>query len=242
MISAAISFGQRSPENMPKSRQTAEKMSRKVSETYKLNYLLLLPTDYKEKKKERWPLMLFLHGIGERGSDVNKVKVHGPPKVAEKMTNFPFILVSPQCPSGEWWHTESLMALLDEVTKKYRVDTNRVYLTGLSMGGFGSWSLALAYPERFAAVAPICGGGSPFRILAYEGNKQAAIKSLPFRVFHGDKDPAVNVSESERMVAFLKKYGCQDVELTIYPGVGQDSWTQTYKDPKLYDWFLSHRR
>jgi len=242
IISAATSFGQRGQEDMAKSRQTAEKMSRKVSETYKLNYLLLLPQDYKEKKKERWPLMLFLHGIGERGSDVNKVKVHGPPKVGEKMTNFPFILVSPQCPDGEWWNNQSLVALLDDVTKKYRVDTNRVYLTGLSMGGFGAWSLALAYPERFAAVAPICGGGNPFVVMAYDAKRKAAIKSLPFRVFHGDKDPAVNVSESERMVAFLKKYGCQDVELTVYPGVGHDSWTQTYKEPKLYDWFLSHRR
>jgi predicted peptidase len=242
MISAAMAFGQRGPENMGKSRQTAEKMSRKVTQTYKLNYLLLLPKDYKEKKKEHWPLMLFLHGIGERGNDVNKVKIHGPPKVAERMTNFPFILISPQCPDGEWWNNQSLMALLDEVTKKYRVDTNRVYLTGLSMGGFGSWSLALAYPERFAAVAPICGGGNPFVVMAYDPKKKAAIKSLPFRVFHGDKDPAVNVSESERMVSFLKKYGCEDVQLTIYPGVGHDSWTQTYNDPKLYDWFLSHRR
>lgn len=242
VISAAASFGQRGQEDMGKSRQTAEKMSRKVSRTCKLNYLLLLPEGYKEKKKEQWPLMLFLHGMGERGSDLNKVKVHGPPKVAEKMDHFPFILVSPQCPGGEWWDRQTLVALLDEVTRKYRVDTNRVYLTGLSMGGFASWDLALTYPERFAAVVPICGGGTPTPIVAFEGKKKEAMKSLPIRVFHGDKDPAVDVSESQRMVAFLKKYGCKDIELTVYPGVGHDSWTQTYSDPKLYDWFLSHKR
>src|SRR5216110_3428987 len=133
IIIAATSFGQRGQEDMAKSRQTAEKMSRKVSETYKLNCLLLLPQDYKEKKKERWPLMLFLHGIGERGSDVNKVKVHGPPKVVEKRKDFPFIVVSPQCPADSWWRPFELLSLLDEIQKDYRVDPDRVYLTGLSM-------------------------------------------------------------------------------------------------------------
>jgi predicted peptidase len=238
-VSAGLLFGQ---ESMPKSRQTPEKLSRKVTRTHKLNYLLLLPEGYKDNKKERWPLMLFLHGMGERGSDLAKVKVHGPPKVAEKMTNFPFILISPQCPDGSWWDNESLLALLDEVQEKYRVDTNRVYLTGLSMGGFGTWNLALTYPERFAAVVPICGGGSPVPIYGFDAKRKETLKSLPFWAFHGDKDPAVPLSESERMVNALKKYGVKDVNLTVYPGVGHDSWTQTYSDPKLYEWFLSHRK
>lgn len=239
LVSAGLTFAQ---ETMPKSRQTAEKLSRKVTRTHKINYLLLLPEDYKAQKKERFPLMLFLHGIGERGTNVNVVKVHGPPKVAEKMSNFPFILVSPQCPPGGWWDNETLIALLDEVTDEYRVDTNRVYLTGLSMGGFGAWSLALAHPERFAAVAPICGGGNPIPIMGFDGKRKETLKSLPIWTFHGDKDQAVPLSESERMVNFLKKYGCKDVKLTVYPGVGHDSWTQTYADPKLYEWFLSHRK
>jgi predicted peptidase len=238
-MSAGMLFGE---ETMPKSRQTSEKLVRKVTKTQKLNYLLLLPEDYKTKKKERWPLMLFLHGMGERGSDLAKVRVHGPPKVAEKMTNFPFILVSPQCPDGAWWDNESLTALLDEVQEKYRVDTNRVYLTGLSMGGFGTWNLALTYPERFAAVVPICGGGNPIPIYGFDAKRKETLKSLPFWVFHGDKDPAVPLLESERMVNALKKYGVKEVNFTVYPGVGHDSWTQTYADPKLYEWLLSHRK
>jgi predicted peptidase len=121
------------------------------------------------------------------------------------------------------------------------VDTRRVYLTGLSMGGFGAFSLALRSPERFAAVAPVCGGGNPFPPHGFDKKRKAALQSLPFWVFHGDKDTAVALAESERMVAALKKQGC-DVTFTVYPGVGHDSWTQTYNNPELYEWFLQHTR
>jgi len=226
---------------MPKTKQTARTLNKKVSRRVKLDYLLFLPDGYQAKSKQRSPLIFFLHGIGERGSDPWKVKVHGPPKVAEKMTNFPFIVVSPQCPEGEWWSSEALMALLDDVIDRYKVDTNRIYLTGLSMGGFGAWTLALEHPERFAAAAPICGGGNPLYMNSYDAARRAALKSLPFRVFHGDKDTAVPLAESERMVQALKKFGC-DIKLTVYPGVGHDSWTQTYANPELYEWFLGHER
>src|SRR5205823_3194595 len=118
--------------SMPPSKQTAHVLKTTTSEKVKLNYLLFLPESYAAKSSQRWPLILFLHGMGERGSDPSKVKVHGPPKVAEKMTNFPFIVVSPQCPNGEWWSNEPLIALLDKTIAHYKVDTNRVYLTGLS--------------------------------------------------------------------------------------------------------------
>lgn len=226
---------------MPKTRQTARSLKTTLSQPVQVNYLLFLPEGYEAKSAKTWPLILFLHGIGERGNDPWKVKVHGPPKVAEKMSNFPFIVVSPQCPNGEWWSNDKLLALLDKVIAKYSVDTNRVYLTGLSMGGFGAWNLALEFPERFAAVAPLCGGGNPYFPHAYNARRKAALHSLPFWAFHGDKDPAVAVEESERMVDALRKLGC-DVKFTVYPGVGHDCWTQTYNNPQLYEWFLDHER
>ncbi|MBN1818803.1 MAG: prolyl oligopeptidase family serine peptidase, partial [Sedimentisphaerales bacterium] len=138
-------------------KQQAMKLNRPV--TLKIDYLLHLPAEY--DKKAQWPLMIFLHGAGERGSDLNKVKVHGPPKLIEQGKELPFIVVSPQCPTGQWWtnKVETIMALIDEIVEKYNVDQSRIYLTGLSMGGFGTWAIASAYPERFAAIVPICGGG-----------------------------------------------------------------------------------
>ena len=238
ILSAVLAYSQ---ETMPKAKQTAQKLDKEVTKRVQANYLLFLPNGFTPKSEKPWPLIFFLHGIGERGSDPWRVKVHGPPKVAEKMTNFPFVVVSPQCPDGEWWSSETLIALLDDVIDRYGIDTNRIYLTGLSMGGFGTWSLALQYPERFAAVAAICGGGNPLFPKSYDGARMAAFKKLPFWVFHGDKDTTVPLSESERMVTALKQFGC-DAKLTVYPGVGHDSWTQTYANPELYEWFLRHER
>ena len=124
-----------------------------------MKYLLYLPNDYDQK--EAWPLMVFLHGIGESGDNLELVKKHGPPKLIAAGKQFPFIVVSPQCPKNSWWEPLELKTLLDEIVEKYKVDTNRIYLTGLSMGGFGTWSLAAMQPDRFAAIVPICGGGEP---------------------------------------------------------------------------------
>jgi predicted peptidase len=221
--------------------QTAEVLNRRTVKSVHMKYLLFLPNGYDPKSSRRWPMILFLHGIGERGQDPWKVKAHGPPKVAEQMANFPFIVVSPQCPAGEWWSNETLMTLLDEVIHHRSVDLDRIYLTGLSMGGFGAWSLALAFPDRFAAVAPICGGGIWHTIMALDSRRAAALKLLPFWVFHGDKDAAIGIEESERMVNALRKFGC-DIKFTVYPDVGHDSWTETYNNPELYQWFLKHSR
>ena len=203
----------------------------KKSVPVELDYLLYLPEGYDEK--ETWPLMLFLHGAGERGDDLEKVMVHGPPKLA-KHKKFPFIVVSPQCPDDKWWEPVSLTALLDEVCEKYKVDEDRVYVTGLSMGGFGTWSLVVYSADRFAAVAPICGGGIPF-VTARRAGK------LPIWAFHGSADNVVPAKYSEEIVAALKKSG-NDARLTIYDGVGHDSWTRTYDNPELYEWLLSHKR
>jgi predicted peptidase len=213
-----------------------------LSRTVSSKYLLFLPKDYEAKSEQRWPLLLFLHGAGERGTNLWKVAVHGPPKLVKDKPDFPFIVVSPQCPNGEQWSNDTLLALLDEVILKYAPDTNRIYLTGLSMGGYGTWSLGTQYPERFAAIAPICGDGEPVRVMLAGGKKVASLKSLGVWAFHGAKDPVVPLSESERMVETLKKAGCKDVQLTVYPEAQHDSWTESYNNPQLYEWFLKHRR
>ena len=230
--------GQTSGDDM----QKAHTFKKKISQTLRLEYLLFLPKDYAARRGERWPLMLFLHGAGERGTNLQKVAVHGPPKIVRSRPDFPFIVVSPQCPEGEIWSNDALLALLAEVIATHRVDTNRVYLTGLSMGGYGTWSLGLQHPERFAAIAPICGGGEPIRVALSSKQRVAALKSLGVWAFHGAKDPVVKLEESERMVTALKQAGVSDLELTVYPEAQHDSWTETYQNEKLYDWLLKHER
>ena len=194
-----------------------------------LDYLLYLPADY--EKQPSWPLILFLHGAGERGSDLEMLKKQALPKSIASGKQYPFIIVSPQCPKDKFWEPFELIALLDAVSAKYHVDQDRVYLTGLSMGGFGSWRLAAYAPERFAAMAPICGGGEI--VLARR------LKSLPIWAFHGAKDPVVPVDMSERMVDAVNAKGGQ-AKLTIYPEAMHDSWTESYANPELYEWFLSN--
>ncbi|MFB0552840.1 MAG: prolyl oligopeptidase family serine peptidase [Phycisphaerae bacterium] len=220
--------------SVPPGSQHSQTFEKEITKTLSCNYLLFLPEDY-GKKRQRWPLIMFLHGAGERGSDLNKVKVHGPPKIVENRKDFSFIVVSPQCPEDDWWtgKVEVLINLLDDIVARYDVDTERIYLTGLSMGGFGTWSLASEYPERFAAIAPICGGGN--RIMALR------LEDMPVWVFHGAKDQAVPLEESEEMVKALRSRG-GNVKFTIYPDAGHDSWTETYNNKKLYDWFLEHRK
>jgi len=206
-----------------------------ITKTVRLNYLLFLPKGYNTNPEQKWPLILFLHGKGERGDDLELVKKHGIPKIVEQRKNFPFVVVSPQCPEFSWWTVEldALNALLDEIVARYEVDTDRLYLTGLSMGGSGTWRLAIAYPERFAAIAPICGRGDP--------ESAYVLKDIPVWAFHGAKDAVVLPEESEMMVNALKDCG-GDARLTVYPEAGHDSWTQTYDNPELYEWFLKHTR
>jgi predicted peptidase len=211
---------------------TAQKAERlDVQIRVQMDYLLYLPKDY--DKQEKWPLMVFLHGSGERGSDLQKVKAHGPPKLVAAGKDFPFIIVSPQCPEKTSWEPYQLIALLDDLERKYKVDTDRIYITGLSMGGFGTWRLAAAIPNRLAAIVPVCGGGDTFAA--------RRIAKLPTWAFHGAKDNAVPVELSQTMVDAINKQG-GDAKLTIYPEAGHDSWTETYNDPKLYEWLLAQKR
>ena len=215
--------------------QHPEMYKAKITKTIECGYLLYLPPEYGKEDKE-WPMILFLHGVGERGNDLEKVKMHGPPKLVSQGKDFPFVIVSPQCPDGEWWNSEVLVNLVDYVVENYSIDPDRVYLTGLSMGGFGTWGLSSEYPDRFAAVAPICGGGIPKAAKYIKG-----VKELPYWVFHGAKDSVVPISESETMVKYYKEEGV-DIRFTIYPDATHDSWTETYNNPELYEWFLKHKR
>ena len=183
------------------------------------------------------PLILFLHGSGERGNDLEKLKAHGLPNVLETQNPFPepSLIVAPQCAADSWWTLEltALEALLNEIQTQHAVDPARIYLTGLSMGGHGVWHLALKTPERFAALVPVCGGGIP--ALA------AKLKNLPTWAFHGAEDDVVPLSASTEMVETLKKAG-GDVKLTVYPDVGHNSWAKAYSEPELYRWMFAQRR
>ncbi|MGA2064118.1 MAG: prolyl oligopeptidase family serine peptidase [Thermoguttaceae bacterium] len=212
--------------------QQEKSFEKEVVVKVKIKYLLYLPIAY-ESDKKLWPLILFLHGAGESGDDLAKVKTHGPPKLIEsKKRDFPCIVVSPQS-SGRGWNVDTLTALLDDLAANYRVDKDRVYLTGLSMGGYGTWSLAAAHPQRFAAIVPICGGGNPA--------DAARLKNLPIWVFHGAKDATVPPERSESMVKALKAAG-GNVKFTVYPDAGHDCWTAAYNDPELYRWLFAQKR
>jgi predicted peptidase len=221
--------------------QTRHTFEKKITRSAQLDYLLFLPQGY-SKRGEPAPLMLFLHGAGERGTNVQKVAAHGPPKIVATKKDFPFVLVSPQCPPDRTWRDDELLALLDEVIARHNVDTNRVYVTGLSMGGYGSWSLGTKYPERFAAIAPICGGGEQIPVLLASAQKRAALRGMGVWAFHGAKDRLVPVEESQRMTNALMRAGCTDVKLTIYHDAEHDSWTPAYNEPEIWNWFLAHRR
>jgi len=199
--------------------------------TVRLNYLLSLPDGY--EKQDAWPLLIFLHGSGERGDDLERVKVHGPPKLIDAGEKFPFIVVSPQCPKNQHWQASVLDGLLDELQGKLKVDPKRVYLTGLSMGGQGTYGWAALSKERFAAIVPICGRG--------DRTWGKRLAGLPTWIFHGVKDTAVPFEKSEQMVRALKNAG-SDPKFTIYPEAGHDSWTETYNNPELYKWLLRQSR
>lgn len=196
------------------------------------HYLLFLPRAYWETE-ESFPLMLFLHGAEERGDDLELIKTHGPPKIAERQGDFPFILLCPQCPDGEVWSSELLLALLDDIERRYRVDRRRLCVTGLSMGGYGTWELGCACPERFSALVPICGGGIP--LLAHK------LREVAVWVFHGALDEVVPLEESIRMVKALRECG-GEVRFTIYPDLAHNCWSRAYEEEELYRWLLSQRR
>lgn len=202
----------------------------------KTGYLLFLPEGYKADGEKKWPVIFFLHGRGESYGPLSLVKKWGPPRLVEKNPEFPFVVVSPQCPGKDSWNRPTqqkiLADLLADVVKKHNVDERRIYLTGLSMGGYGSWTLAAGHPKKFAAVAPICGGGNP--------DDAAKLKDIPIWVFHGDKDRAVPLKRSVEMVNAIKKAGGSHLRFTTLEHIGHNSWSAAYATPELYAWMLRH--
>ncbi len=199
-------------------------------------YLTHLPVGYDDPANadKLWPLVVFLHGAGERGHELEKVAYNGPPKHAENGQKFPFVLVSPQCDAGSWWSVAQVNDLVTEAMHAFRIDPDRVYLTGLSMGGYGSWATAAAHPDRFAAVAPVCGGGNPA-----DG---PVLAKLPIWAFHGDADTVVPLSQSTAMADAITAVDDSLFKLTVYEGVGHNSWDNAYEDARLYEWMLSNER
>ena len=211
--------------------QTEEMFEGQVSFIYK--YLLYVPDDYANDKEKEYPFILFLHGGGEKGDDLSRVKLEGLPNIIENKKDFPFIVASPQCPEGERWTPLKLNSLLEGIVEKYQVDKDRIYLTGLSMGGNGSWELAASYPHWFAAIAPICGGADVRRV--------RAIKDIPVWAFHGMRDNVVPIERTLELVRALEKVD-GNIKFTVYPEAGHDSWTQAYNSPELWEWFLKQKR
>lgn len=207
-------------------------LSTLVQKPVELDYLLYEPPT-NALRADGAPLLLFLHGMGERGSDLALVKRNGPPREIEAGRELPFWVVAPQCPDQKYWEADSLLALLDRVCAEQAVDTSRVYLTGLSMGGFGTWALGGLAPQRFAAIAPVC---APFVWL-----NSTDFVDIPVWCFHGALDTVVPVGDSVEMVSRLRNAGAT-VRFTVYPDAEHDCWTETYRGTELYDWFLDHRR
>lgn len=202
----------------------------------KVPYVVFVPHDYDGTKE--YPVILFLHGAGEtKGRGGEPVKVGIGPAIKKREKEFGFITVIPQSQKGGWQAATAegkrALAILDEVTKSYKTDAKRVYLTGLSMGGFGTWSIAAAHPDRWAAIAPVCGGGNV--------KDAAKIKDIPTWVFHGDKDTAVKVELSQKMVEALKAAGGSP-KYTEYPGVGHNSWDAAYAEKEFFPWLAAQKR
>ncbi len=208
-----------------------------VKTPVKLHYSLYTPDDYYDNDSD-YPLVLYLHGVGERGEDLKKIEANGLPEIISKGKTFPFLTLAPQCPVFGWWsrpeYVEALAGLLSEVTKAHRVNTKKIYATGLSMGGYGTLALAQKYPELFAAIIPICGGMD-------DHDSIKLLKDMPIWLFHGDLDQTHPVERSITIYDLLSPVN-KNIKLTIYEGVGHNSWDETYANDEIYDWLLSYSK
>ena len=218
-----------------------------------LHYRLLLPPGYDAKGTTKYPLVLFLHGAGERGADNVKQLIHGTKEFAKPANRekYPAFVLAPQCPDGKRWvevdwtldahqqlpaDSDSIKLVLQLITslqKEYRIDQHRQYVTGLSMGGFGTWDLVTRHPEMWAAAAPVCAGG--------DEAVAAKCAKIPIWAFHGDQDTVVKPHRSRKMIEAIKQAGGEP-RYTEYPGVGHNSWAPAYADPKLLEWMFAQKR
>ncbi len=214
-----------------------------ITKRLRLPYLLALPDGYDKDPARQYPLIVSLHGAGERGDDLQALPLHGIPRIVREgapLTPFPFITLCPQCAQDTTWrdHMDEVRALLDATVAEYRVDRSRIYLTGYSMGGSAIWDWAADEPKRFAAIVPICGRGDPFHGFPY---RVSALLKTPIWVFHGALDDEVPLTESATLVKILHDWG-GNVRFTVYPYTAHDCWTETYANPELYEWLLQHTR
>lgn len=204
----------------------------------KLNYLQFLPDGYDKDAAEPYPLVIFLHGAGERGDNLDQIRKWGPPAMATKAMKsygLPFILAAPQCPQGRWWNPDEIIALTKHLAKSLRVDEKRIHLTGISMGGFGTWACLTKEPDLYASGVPICGGGDPAQA--------AKLKDIPIWAFHGRKDDAVPVAKTEEMEKAILGAEGKKLRVTYYPEERHESWVPAYADPALLPWMmLQHKK
>lgn len=204
------------------------------------DYLTYLPAEYNTEETKGWPLIIFLHGASLRGTDLEKIKKFGIPKLINEGEDFNFIIISPQCPLYQDWSTDNwFLPTYHEIRKNFRIDTNQVYLTGLSMGGEGTWYISQQHPDIFAAIAPVCGRVSQIKSIKKDVEK---FKSLPIWIFHGAKDKVYSVEESDIMYELLKDIH-PSIRYTRYPDLGHGATHDTtYRNNELYEWFLSYRK
>jgi len=198
-------------------------------------YLVQLPRGYGDDTNRLWPLVFYLHGIGEWGTNHEKLLRFGPPHLMAEGRDLPCIVVSPQMPENYFTFRESnaMIQILDEVMVAYRIDKHRVHVTGNSMGGYGAVVMAAREPERFASLVPVCGG------VDYLDSMR--LRDVPMWAFHGAKDPIIPVEESRRMVDLVNKIGGH-ARLTVYPDLGHDCWERAYDDPELWKWMLAQKK
>jgi predicted peptidase len=220
-------------------KQRAETLIQQIPRTVHLNYLIHLPQATQQDPLKKLPLIVFLHGADERGDDIDLLRGRGIGMAIDRDDDFPFITVSPQCPQDTWWVelTDALDALLVQVVSRQPVDLNRIYLSGVEMGGTGTWLWASRYPDRFAAIAPVGGG-----IAAYHGfpEKVCVLKNLPVWAFHSKAD-ARRLEETRALVDTLKSCG-GNARLTVYTDADEDIAERTFQNADLYTWFLEHKR
>lgn len=216
----------------PRGGESVQDFRTVIRKSVEFRYLRWVPAALK-KPPAGWPLVIFLHGSGERGDDLEQVKANGPSKHAAAGRDFPFVLVAPQLPERRRWDSDALEALRAELVARLPIDPDRVLMTGLSLGGQGTWDYAVDYPDRLAAIAPVCGVGSVKRA--------ARIAKLPVWAFHGALDDEVPIAGDQAMVEAVRAAGGQ-VRFTVYPEVGHAAWDPAYDDPALYDWLLAQRR
>jgi len=207
--------------------ETIGRFNAEIKNQFEFKYILSKPQNTKEKQ----PLIIFLHGSGEKGNDLEKLKIYGPLKYIKSHQLAAFIL-APQCPEGKYWDSEELYLLINKIISENSIDVNRIYLTGLSMGGWGAWNLAYAHPELFAAVVPIAGFVD--RVPMIEACKLATI---PIRIYHGLHDTIVDVNYSITIYKKIKECN-KDIKIEIFDDAGHDSWSRVYDNSEIYEWML----